>query len=76
MVVTVEYRTGILGFLSDETKNLPGNVALTDVILALRWVKEVVEDFGGDPNSVTLAGYGQGATIAHLLSLNHMTASE
>ena len=75
MVVTVEYRTGILGFLSDETKKLPGNIGLTDVVLALRWVKERVEDFGGDPNSVTLAGYGQGATIAHLLSLNHLTSS-
>ena len=76
VVVTVEYRTGILGFLSDETKKLPGNIGLTDVVLALRWVKERVEDFGGDPNSVTLAGYGQGATIAHLLSLNHLTSSE
>ena len=76
VVVTVEYRTGILGFLSDETKNLPGNLALTDVLLALRWVKEVVEDFGGDPNSVTLAGYGQGATIAHLLSINPLSSSE
>ena len=76
VVVTVEYRTGILGFLSDETKKLPGNIGMTDVVLALRWVKERVEDFGGDPNSVTLAGYGQGATIAHLLSLNPLTSSE
>ena len=35
VVVTVEYRLGLLGFLSDETKQLPGNFGLADVRLAL-----------------------------------------
>ena len=75
VVVTVEYRTGLLGFLSDETKNMPGNLALSDVALALTWVQQAIAEFGGNPQSVTLAGFGQGAVIAHLLSLNQATAS-
>ena len=75
VVVTVEYRTGLMGFLSDETKNMPGNLALSDVALALTWVQQAIAEFGGNPQSVTLAGFGQGAVIAHLLSLNQATAS-
>ena len=70
------FRTGLLGFLSDETRELPGNLGLTDVALALDWVQQAVADFGGNPGSVTLAGWGQGAVIAHLLSLNPTTASK
>ena len=68
-------RTGILGFLSDETKKLPGNLGLADVSLALSWVQQAIAEFGGNPQSVTLAGYGQGAVIAHLLSLNRVASS-
>ena len=70
VVVTIEYRTGLLGFLSDETKNMPGNIALTDVALALSWIQQAVAEFGGNPQSVTLSGFGQGAVLAHLLSLS------
>ena len=38
VVVTLEYRTGVLGFLSDETKLMPGNLGMTDVVLGLSWV--------------------------------------
>ena len=75
VVVTVEYRTGLLGFLTDETKKMPGNLALSDVSLALSWIQQAVAEFGGNPQSVTLAGFGQGAVIAHLLSLNSVTSS-
>ena len=75
MVVTVEYRTGLLGFLSDETKQMPGNLALSDVSLALSWVQQAISEFGGNPQSVTLAGYGQGAVIAHLMSFNSAASS-
>jgi len=75
VVVTVEYRVGLLGFLSDETKALPGNLGMVDVQLALGWVQQAIADFGGNPQSVTLAGYGQGAVIAHLLSLNPSTSN-
>ena len=69
-------RTGLLGFLSDETKSLPGNLGLADLGLALDWVQQAIAEFGGNPNSVTLAGWGQGAVMAHLLSLNPRTSSK
>jgi len=74
VVVTLEYRSGILGFLSDGTKYLPGNLGLEDVRVALGWVQQNIGDFGGDPGKVTVAGHGQGATIAHLLALNPTTS--
>ena len=76
VVVTLEYRTGVLGFLSDETKLMPGNLGMTDVVLGLSWVQQAISEFGGNPQSVTLAGFGQGAVIAHLLSLNPLTSSK
>ena len=69
-------RTGLLGFLSDETKSLPGNLGLADLSLALDWVQQAIAEFGGNPNSVTVAGWGQGAVMAHLLSLNPRTSSK
>ena len=75
MVVTVEYRVGLLGFLSDETKTLPGNLGMMDIQLALGWVQQVISDFGGNPQAVTLAGFGQGAVLAHLLSLSPATSN-
>ena len=69
-------RTGLLGFLSDETKSLPGNLGLADLGLALDWVQQAIAEFGGNPNSVTVAGWGQGAVMAHLLSLNPRTSSK
>ena len=48
-------RTGLLGFLSDETKSLPGNLGLADLGLALDWVQQAIAEFGGNPNSVTMA---------------------
>ena len=50
-------------------------MGLSDVSLALSWVQQAIAEFGGNPQSVTLAGYGQGAVIAHLLSLNRVTSS-
>ena len=50
VVVTVEYRVGLLGFLSDETKTLPGNLGMLDIQLALGWVQQVISDFGGNPD--------------------------
>ncbi|XP_023347307.1 esterase E4 isoform X2 [Eurytemora carolleeae] len=75
VIVTVEYRVGALGFLSDGYDSVPGNYGISDVILALRWVQQAISDFGGNPRQVTLAGHGQGAVIAHLLSLQASSSS-
>lgn len=61
VLVTINYRLSAFGFLSTGTKDAPGNNGLKDQVMALRWVKKHIERFGGDPDSVTLMGYGSGA---------------
>ena len=60
VVVGVNYRLGALGFL-----HLPGvaegNMGLLDMVAALRWVRDNIADFGGDPARVTLVGQSAGA---------------
>ncbi|GJJ77781.1 hypothetical protein EMPS_10140 [Entomortierella parvispora] len=73
VVVTINFRLGILGSLEDEGTwdrgTIPGNQALRDQILALQWVQKNIASFGGDPTRVTLFGTSSGATsIRGLLS--------
>nr|XP_040224299.2 neuroligin 4-like [Anopheles coluzzii] len=70
LVVTINYRLGILGFLNanvDRFSKAPANYGLMDIIAALHWIQENIEAFGGDPKSVTLAGHGTGAACVHFL---------
>lgn len=60
VLVTIQYRLGILGFLSTGTEEAPGNNGLKDQVMALRFVRDHIEKFGGDPNSVTAMGYSAG----------------
>ncbi|MEU8393819.1 carboxylesterase family protein [Nonomuraea sp. NPDC048892] len=61
VLVTLNYRLGIPGFL--HLPGAPDNRGLLDVIAALRWVRENIAAFGGDPGTVTLSGQSAGATI-------------
>ncbi|MET9000696.1 carboxylesterase family protein [Amycolatopsis sp. NPDC004169] len=61
VLVTVNYRLGIPGFL--HLPDAPDNRGLLDVVAALRWVRDNVASFGGDPGNVTLAGQSAGAII-------------
>eukprot|EP01132_Coremiostelium_polycephalum_P007537 gene7537-9265_t len=68
ILVTINYRIGVLGFLT--TPTLTGNYGFEDQILALQWVQDNIKSFGGDPTQVTLFGESAGGTSSaiHLTS--------
>lgn len=75
VIVTINYRLGIFGFMSlnETTKGrIPatGNQAILDQQAAFNWVRENIEAFGGDPGNVTIAGESAGgmSVYAHLAS--------
>lgn len=72
VLVTVNYRLGILGFLSlnDSSLEVPGNAGLKDQRLALEWIQKNIKFFGGDPENVTIYGQSAGAASVnfHILS--------
>lgn len=61
IVVTINYRLGVLGFLSIPEANITGNFGLRDQQLAMKWTKENIEHFGGDPNAITIGGWSAGS---------------
>ncbi|KAG7479557.1 acetylcholinesterase-like [Solea senegalensis] len=71
VVVSMNYRVGVFGFLSlPDNKNIQGNAGLLDQRLAVQWVADNIAAFGGDPSKVTLFGESAGAASVglHLLS--------
>ena len=77
IVVTAEYRIGALGFLFSEAllrrpggPPTSGNYGFLDQVMVLRWIKENIASFGGDPKRVTLFGQssGGGSVSLHLTS--------
>jgi carboxylesterase type B len=69
VLVTINYRLGSLGFISTG-RDAPGNNGLKDQVVALRWIRDNIESFGGDSGSVTLFGYSAGSwsITLHLVS--------
>ena len=71
--VSVNYRVGSFGFLAHPELTAAsghgssGNYALLDMIAALKWVKENIAAFGGDPTRVTIAGQSAGAFAVNFL---------
>lgn len=59
------------GFLSTGDQSAKGNYGLLDQIQALRWLKENIGHFGGDPERITIFGSGAGAACVNLLILSH-----
>ncbi|XP_035892358.1 acetylcholinesterase [Anopheles stephensi] len=58
IVVTVQYRTNVFGWLTLGQKYAPGNLGLLDQQLALVWIRDNIQKFGGDTNRLTLLGHG------------------
>ncbi|HAQ18669.1 MAG TPA: esterase [Prolixibacteraceae bacterium] len=77
--VTINYRLGIFGFLAhpglsaESDLKTSGNYGILDQIAALKWVKENIAAFGGDPNNVTIAGQSAGAFSVNMLVVSPMS---
>jgi len=76
VVVSLNYRLGPLGFLVLEGTNIQGNQAMKDQVIALRWIKENIAKFGGDPDNITIAGLSAGAISVHAQILSPMAKEE
>jgi para-nitrobenzyl esterase len=79
VVVSVNYRLGPFGFLAhpaltaESDHRSSGNYGLLDQLQALRWVKENIRKFGGDPDRVTVMGQSSGAVDVCLLMASPMS---
>ncbi|KAK3583366.1 hypothetical protein CHS0354_038985 [Potamilus streckersoni] len=76
IVVTVNYRLGVLGFLSTGDAYAPGNYALYDLLAIFSWIKDNIGAFSGDKDRVTLFGHGHGAALVNLFLFSNMAANE
>lgn len=74
--ISINYRLGVFGFLAhpdlgkENQFGASGNYGLLDQVAALRWIKENISAFGGDPNRITIGGESVGAQSisAHMAS--------
>ena len=77
--VSINYRVGAFGFFAhpELSKESPdkasGNYGLLDQIAALKWVKQNISTFGGDPDNVTVAGQSAGSMSVNCLVASPLT---
>jgi para-nitrobenzyl esterase len=72
VLVTINYRLGVFGFLATadmakEANGAAGNYGLLDMVAALQWVKANIKEFGGDPDNVTIFGESAGSAAVSTL---------
>ncbi|KAF8144537.1 Alpha/Beta hydrolase protein [Mycena galopus ATCC 62051] len=80
VIVIIQYRLGVLGFLSGAKVKANGalNAGLLDQDFAFRWVNEHISKFGGDPSKVTIWGLsaGAGSVVQHIVANNGKTTPQ
>ncbi len=74
VVVSLNHRLNILGFLDlsavSEKYRYSGNVGMMDIVAALRWIRDNIRNFGGDPGNVTIFGEsGGGGKVGTLMCM-------
>lgn len=74
VVVTIQYRLGALGFLVHPAIETKGNFGLRDQVLALEWVRDNIQRFGGDASRVLLFGESAGAVNTCLQMVSPLAA--
>ncbi|HUN86205.1 MAG TPA: carboxylesterase family protein [Terracidiphilus sp.] len=77
VLVTINYRLGVFGFLvtedlAKEANGSAGNYGLMDMVAALRWVNANIRNFGGDPQNVTIFGESAGSFAVSTLMASPM----
>ncbi|XP_055843583.1 esterase-5B-like isoform X2 [Episyrphus balteatus] len=70
VIVKMNYRLGVMGFLSTADEVITGNFGLKDQRLALEWTKANIAAFNGNPEKMTVIGESAGSTAVHFQMLN------
>nr|XP_024659112.1 liver carboxylesterase 2-like [Maylandia zebra] len=73
VVVLIQYRLGLLGFLSTGDEHISGNFGMQDQVEALKWIQQHIHNFGGDPGLVTIFGESAGGVSVSLLLLSPLS---
>ncbi|CAG2105016.1 unnamed protein product, partial [Medioppia subpectinata] len=70
VVVTIDFRSLVFGYLCTDRPDAPGNVGQWDQTMALNWTQQYIRQFGGNPNDITLFGESSGSICvsANILS--------
>ena len=58
--------------MNDPSAGVPGNTGFKDIVMALKWVRQNIEQFNGDSKNVTIFGASSGGATVHLLTLSPM----